>query len=145
MYLTDEELKKHNEYCFNVAKLKCEQSEIGKACGITVSMPDHINSGKCRGQIAFPCGIIRDKKKKISAMQARTGGCVMSLAKEKTKYDDLLDPSLKDHTDYAEFVVDNDNEELGKLIVKEPTPEVSAVTVQTSMDPIFKKGILDLC
>lgn len=141
MRLSDEELRKHNEFCFQIAKHKLENSELGQHLGIMVDMPTHLNNGVYRGQIALPCGVIRDKKRKINVMQARTGSCVVSLAKEKTTYDDLLSPSLKDNTPYSDFLDPNDGMDAGVLIKKdEETPQAENIS-----DSVYTKGILDLC
>lgn len=143
MYLTDEELKKHNECCFQIAKHRCETSDLGKRLGIMVSMPTHLNNGMYRGQLALPCGIIKDKKRKINAMQARTGSCVISLAKEHTRYDDIIDPQSKDHTPYAEFSATPDEPGVGSFIAKES--EMPVDIENKKVNNVFATGILDLC
>jgi hypothetical protein len=91
----------HNAKALEIAKLRCK---VNGMTGISVSYPD-INMEQV--QIALPCGVLRDKKRKVNAMQVRTGSYTISLAKEKTKFDDMLDPRYNDDTDYMPFVSDN--------------------------------------
>jgi hypothetical protein len=137
MRLTAEELKMHNDKVLRIAELRCEKSNIP---GITVSFPDFMKGDKSKVQLALPCGIIRDQKRKVNAMQVRTGAFVTSLAKEVTKYDDELGPEYQDNTDYMPFIPDNTGEAVGDLISVE---EVQTYTKDVKK-PTRMKGILDL-
>jgi hypothetical protein len=137
MRLTADELKMHNDKVLRIAELRCEKSNIP---GITVSFPDFMKGERSKVQLALPCGIIRDKKRKVNAMQVRTGAFTTSLAKEVTKYDDELGPEYQDNTDYMPFIPDGTGESVGDLISHD---EAKAYTKDTKK-PVRMKGILDL-
>jgi hypothetical protein len=142
MKLTAEELRKHNAKALEIAKIRCKVNDMA---GISVSYPD---GDMERVQIALPCGVIRDKKRKVNAMQVRTGSYTISLAKEKTKFDDLLGDEYNDDTDYMPFVSDKiiPNEEIEK-IEKTEKPVAEKEENKLSKYPHIKnssKGILDL-
>lgn len=139
MKLTAEELRMHNAKALEIAKLRCK---VNGMTGIAVSYPD-INMEQV--QIALPCGVLRDKKRKVNAMQVRTGSYTISLAKEKTKFDDMLDPKYNDDTDYMPFVSDNiipDDRIKDAKEIKEP--EIKQETKQYPHIEKSSKGILDL-
>lgn len=100
MRLTPQELKKHNAKVLKIAELRCANAAIP---GFAVSFPDFLKSGIDHVQLALPCGVIRNQKRKINAMQIKTGAFTTSLAKEKTKYDDQLGDEYVDDTDYLPF------------------------------------------
>lgn len=139
MKLTAEELRMHNAKALEIAKLRCKANGM---TGISVSYPD-INMEQV--QIALPCGVLRDKKRKVNAMQVRTGSYTISLAKEKTKFDDMLDPKYNDDTDYMPFVSDNiiPNDQI-KDTEEAKAPEVKQEVNQYPHIEKKSKGILDL-
>lgn len=133
MRLTDQELKKHNDKVMKIAEIRCANSSIP---GLTVSYPDFMKSAdKGKVQLAIPCGVIRKEKRKVNAMQVRTGSFTVSLAKEKTKYDDELGDEYNDPTDYMPFSMDM--AEGGQLIEDTDIPQAMVEQART-------KGILDL-
>lgn len=142
MRLTDQELKMHNDKVLKIAELKCAESNIP---GITVSYPDFMKGDKGKVQLALPCGVIRSEKRKVNAMQVRTGAFTVSLAKEKTKYDDRIDARYNDPTDYMPFIPDSSGEH-GHIINKTEFDDI--VDTKKSVMPgiVVKKskGILDL-
>ena len=150
MRLTAEELKKHNEKVMKIAELRCEKSEIP---GLTVSYPDYMRGDTSKVQLAIPCGVIREKKRKVNAMQVRTGAFVTSLAKEKTVYDDEIGDEFNDHTDYMPFDVNLVSDDGGRLVNRPhalgdnsvaPSEVIAYENIKVIESPSFSKGILDL-
>lgn len=142
MRLTDQELKMHNDKVLKIAELKCAESNIP---GITVSYPDFMKGDKGKVQLALPCGVIRSEKRKVNAMQVRTGAFTVSLAKEKTKYDDRIDACYNDPTDYMPFIPDSSGEH-GHIINKTDFDNMVDTRKPTIQGIVVKKskGILDL-
>lgn len=137
MRLTPDELKKHNDKVLRIAKLKCEQSQIP---GLTVSYPDFVKGDNSKVQLALPCGVIRDKKRKVNAMQVRTGAFTISLAKECTKYDAEIGEEYNDETDYMPFDFATISADGGEILSKKaPIPVATPSTYSPTA-----KGILDL-
>lgn len=133
MRLTDQELKKHNDKVMKIAELRCNTT----IPGVSVSYPDYIkNTGWTGVQLALPCGVIRKEKRKVNAMQVRTGSYTTSLAKEKTKYDDQLGAEYTDPTDYSPFIAPEGE----KLL----THAIHNTDLNDKPDNIRSKGILDL-
>lgn len=144
MRLTPEELKKHNDKVLKIAELRCAKSDIP---GLTVSYPDYMKGDSSKVQLALPCGIDRSKKRKVNAMQVRTGAFTTSLAKEKTKYDSEIGEEYNDSEDYTPFDFSVVSADGGELITQDNSLEISA----KDATPKFKmyteaqhKGILDL-
>lgn len=144
MRLTPEELKKHNDKVLKIAELRCAKSDIP---GLTVSYPDYMKGDASKVQLALPCGIDRSKKRKVSAMQVRTGAFTTSLAKEKTKYDSEIGEEYNDPTDYMPFDFSEVSADGGELIehgkdlkiaMSKPTSKLNMYTEAQH------KGILDL-
>jgi hypothetical protein len=143
MRLTDQELKMHNDKVLKIAELRCAESNIP---GITVSYPDFMKGDRGKVQLALPCGIIRSEKRKVNAMQVRTGAFTVSLAKEKTKYDDRIDTCYNDPTDYMPFIPDSSGEHghmVDHKVDFEDTTDTKSLTVQGIVVK-KSKGILDL-
>lgn len=128
MRLTKEELAKHNAKVMKIAEIRCDTA----IPGVSVSLPDYINNlGWTNVQLALPCGVIREHKRKVNAMQVRTGSYTTSLAKEKTKYDDKLGNEYVDDTDYLPYTGED-----GDIYV--------ASNSSTTSVRSYAKGILDL-
>ena len=132
MRLTDEELQANNDKSIALYKKLIEQGSLGTSLGIKVSSPPMAY----RTVITPPCLPMRAHRKKINAMQRRTGPYSMSLAKEKTKYDHLIDEAYQDNTDYAAFDV---SDGIGTFIPNEGVQEEKQLTVDA-----MNRGVLDL-
>ena len=150
MRLTQDELKKHNDKVMKIAQLRCAKSEIP---GLTVSFPDFMKGDTSKVQLALPCGIDRSKKRKVSAMQVRTGSFTTSLAKEHTKYDEEIGEEFQDNTDYMPFtfnVVASDGGSMVNNESKLPNEVIETAPVETVYKNIKiqkidgSRGILDL-
>lgn len=152
MRLTAAELEKHNAKVLEIAKIRCANSKMP---GITVSYPDYVKSGQDKVQLALPCGVILDKKRKVNAMQVRTGAFTTSLAKEKTKYDHQLGDTFQDNTDYLPFDATLVAAEGGELIEKQNKTSNAVANIVTEEPVVYKnikvikndlytKGILDI-
>ena len=135
MRLSQKELEASNRKGMALYKELIENGSVGADLGIIVTMPTHLEYGT---QLTMPCYPDRNKRKKTSAMQKRTGAYSVSLAKEVTKYDHLLDGNYQDDTDYSEFNAQGDGE--GELVT---TPAVSVADNKTTTGT-RSKGILDL-
>lgn len=132
MRLTAEEKEAHNAKSIALYKALIEKGSIGSELGIIVTMPPHMD----QTQLTLPCLPERKKRKQTSAMQKRTGASTISLAKEVTRYDHLLDNNYQDNTDYASFDDTERSADEGEMM-----KAAEAVKVET---PKRSKGILDL-
>lgn len=140
MRLTKEELAMHNKKVLKIAELRCAKSEIP---GLTVSYPDYMKGDNSKVQLAIPCGVIRNEKRKVNAMQVRTGAFTISLAKEKTKYDDELGDEFNDPTDYMPFDSSVGTEE-GQFVTKATIEQKVKEVALKDVKVMRSRGILDL-
>lgn len=133
MRLSQKELAASNRKGMALYKELIEKGSVGADLGIVVSMPPYMDYGT---QITMPCYPDRKQRKRTSVMQKRTGAYSVSLAKEVTKYDHLLDGNYQDDTDYAEFNAKGDSE--GEIVTN--TTNTATKKEATTR----RKGILDL-
>jgi hypothetical protein len=151
MELTEQELRQSNAKSLALYKCLVEGGNYGTSLGITVSMPTMMPGT----QLTHPC--LPDKKslRRTNAMQKRTGCYSISMAKETTKYDHLLDKDYQDHTEYKEFrapanddvgeVVDTEEVITAGQVSNTDVTKTEAVDVdKATKSPLFSVGVLDL-